>query len=170
MNNPAESKDKQLSSLRVLLHYPLLENYESPFTPNSPAIGRIGSMMHPRSRTAPALPDTQRQTLARAIRENDDVTVFVDGTAVKLPTQARDAVVDLLQRLAAGDSVTVASVAETLTTSQAAEAAGISHTYLRNLTDAGVIPVEYRGTHRRIRRDAIDAWLATQRKSDAGTP
>ncbi|GAB3533395.1 hypothetical protein GCM10027403_07260 [Arthrobacter tecti] len=122
-----------------------------------------------RSRTAPALSGTQQRSLSRAISENDDVTVFVDGTAVKLPAQARDAVVDLLHRLAAGDSVTVTSVAETLTTSQAAEAAGISHTYLRNLTDAGTIPVEYRGTHRRIRRDAIDAWLASQRKSDAGS-
>jgi excisionase family DNA binding protein len=127
-------------------------------------------MIRPLSRTAPALSDAQRGSLARTLAENDDVTVFVDGTAVKLPDEARDAVVDLLQRLAAGDSVTVASVAETLTTSQAAEAAGISHTYLRNLTDAGVIPAEYRGTHRRIRRDAIDAWLAAQRKSDTGTP
>jgi excisionase family DNA binding protein len=121
-----------------------------------------------RSRTAPALSEAQRRSLARTLADNDDVTVFVDGTAVKLPVEARDAVVDLLQRMAAGDAVNVSSVAETLTTSQAAEAAGISHTYLRNLTDAGVIPVEYRGTHRRIRRDAIDAWLASQKKSDAG--
>lgn len=127
-------------------------------------------MIRPRSRTASALPDLQRRSLARTLTENDDVTVFVDGTAIKLPDQAKDAVVDLLQRLAAGDSVTVSSVAETLTTSQAAEAAGISHTYLRNLTDSGVIPVEYRGTHRRISRDAIDAWLAAQKKSEAGAP
>ena len=127
-------------------------------------------MIRPRSRTAPALPETQRRSLARGLEGNRDVTVFVDGTAVTLPGEARDAVVDLLQRLATGDSVTVSSVADTLTTSQAAEAAGISHTYLRNLTDAGVIPVEYRGTHRRIRKDAIDAWLASQKKSDAGTP
>ncbi|WP_458116030.1 helix-turn-helix domain-containing protein [Arthrobacter sp. D2-10] len=124
-------------------------------------------MTRPRSRIAPALPNAARRSLARTLAENNDVTVFVDGTAVKLPGEARDAVVDLLQRLAAGDSVTVSSIAETMTTSQAAEAAGISHTYLRNLTDAGVIPVEYRGTHRRIRRDAIDAWLASQKKSDA---
>lgn len=127
-------------------------------------------MTRSRSRTAAALSDAQRRALARTLAENNDVTVFVDGTAVKLPGEARDAVVDLLQRLAAGDSVTVSSIAETLTTSQAAQAAGISHTYLRNLTDAGVIPVEYRGTHRRIRRDAVDAWLAAQKKSDAGAP
>lgn len=122
-------------------------------------------MTRSRSRSASALPESQRKSLLRALGESDDVTVFVDGTAVKLPGEVRDAVVDLLQRMAAGDAVTVASVADTLTTSQAAEAAGISHTYLRNLTDAGVIPVEYRGTHRRIRREAIEEWLAGQRRS-----
>lgn len=127
-------------------------------------------MIRHRSRTTSALSDTPRRALSRALADNDDVTVFVDGTAVKLPAAARDAVVDLLQRLAAGDTVTVSSEAETLTTSQAAEAAGISHTYLRNLTDAGVIPVEYRGTHRRIRREAIDAWLAGQKSSHSGSP
>ena len=60
----------------------------------------------------------------------------------------------------------VSSVEEMLTTSQAAELAGISHTYLRNMTDRGEIPVEYRGTHRRIRRAAITAWLEQQRKTE----
>ena len=52
-----------------------------------------------------------------------------------------------------------------LTTSRAAELAGISHTYLRNMTDRGEIPVEYRGTHRRIRLADIMAWLETQKKT-----
>jgi excisionase family DNA binding protein len=63
--------------------------------------------------------------------------------------------------------VTVSSVEEMLTTSQAAELAGISHTYLRNMTDRGEIPVEYRGTHRRIRLAAIMAWLDGQKKKQA---
>jgi excisionase family DNA binding protein len=57
-------------------------------------------------------------------------------------------------------------VEEMLTTSQAAELAGISHTYLRNMTDRGEIPVEYRGTHRRIRLAAIMAWLEQQKKNE----
>ena len=40
--------------------------------------------------------------------------------------------------------------------------AGISHTFLRNMTDRGEIPVQYRGAHRRIRRDDILSWLAAQ--------
>ncbi|MGA7205141.1 MAG: helix-turn-helix domain-containing protein [Specibacter sp.] len=118
-------------------------------------------------RISSGLNPAEQAGLARVLGGSDDVTVFVDGTAHRLAPEARDAVVDLLQRLSRGESVTVASVAELLTTSQAAELAGISHTFLRNMTDRGEIPVEYRGSHRRIRRDAIVAWLAAQ-KSSAG--
>ncbi|MBO0897057.1 helix-turn-helix domain-containing protein [Arthrobacter sunyaminii] len=142
-------------------------------------------------RTSP-LPAAEVRALSRALSAGD-VTVFVDGTALRLPAAARDAVLDLLARLGRGEGVVVASddgaepaasrpaaqpsgapSAPTtpgarsgsniplLTTSQAAAAAGISHTYLRNLTDAGIIPVEYRGTHRRIRLSDVEAWLQAQ--------
>jgi excisionase family DNA binding protein len=113
------------------------------------------------------LDPSEHAALARMLGGGRDVTVFVDGTAHRLAPGARDAVVDLLQRLSRGEAVTVASVADLLTTSQAAELAGISHTFLRNMTDRGEIPVQYRGTHRRIRRDDILAWLAAQKT--AGT-
>ncbi|WP_370665442.1 helix-turn-helix domain-containing protein [Arthrobacter luteolus] len=127
--------------------------------------------------TTQALPGKDAKMLARALSAGD-VTVFVDGTALRLPPAARDAVLDLLGRLGSGASVSVSSVAAPaaaeaashdplLTTSQAASAAGISHTYLRNLTDAGVIPVEYRGTHRRIRMSDVESWLQAQRAASA---
>jgi excisionase family DNA binding protein len=123
--------------------------------------------------TTDALPPAEARTLQTSLAGSDDVTVFVDGTSLKLPAQAREAVVDVLHRLAAGDAVMNSSVSELLTTSQAAEAAGISHTYLRNLTDAGVIPVEYRGTHRRIRLADVLQWRRSQHTgsgSEPGTP
>ncbi|MCA4135628.1 helix-turn-helix domain-containing protein [Arthrobacter sp. M4] len=118
-------------------------------------------------RVTSGLPADQARNLARALQDSNDITVFVDGTVHRLPDEARDAVVDLLTRLSRGDAVTVSSVAEMLTTSQAAELAGISHTYLRNMTDRGEIPVEYRGTHRRIRTSDIVAWLENQKKNQA---
>jgi excisionase family DNA binding protein len=125
--------------------------------------------MPPRApRTTAALPTADAAVLNRALADSADVTVFVDGTAVRLPPTARDAVVDLLRRLAGGDTVQCSSVAEMLTTSQAADLAGISPTYLRNLTDAGEIPAEYRGSHRRIRRSDIEQWLHLQRSRKAG--
>ncbi|MGG5173118.1 helix-turn-helix domain-containing protein [Pseudarthrobacter sp. J1738] len=118
-------------------------------------------------RVSAPLPLEDAAKLRRVLDGGTDITVFVDGTVHRLPTAARDSVVDLLGRLSRGESVTVSSVAELLTTSQAAELAGISHTYLRNMTDRGEIPVEYRGTHRRIRSEHIMAWLAAQKTNEA---
>ncbi|OFI37015.1 transcriptional regulator [Arthrobacter sp. SW1] len=125
-------------------------------------------------RITPGLPAEDARSLARSLhgegeQDSKDITVFVDGTVHRLPAQARDAVVDMLQRLSRGEAVSVSSVEEMLTTSQAAELAGISHTYLRNMTDRGEIPVEYRGTHRRIRLSDIMAWLETQKARKAAT-
>ncbi|APF41120.1 helix-turn-helix domain-containing protein [Neomicrococcus aestuarii] len=100
--------------------------------------------------------------LAKALADSDDVTVFVDGTAVKLPAEAVVAVQDVLRRLSRGDSITVSTNEEFLNTSEAAKLAGISHTYMRQLTDKGEIPVEYRGTHRRIKPADVMAWLASR--------
>lgn len=90
----------------------------------------------------------------------DDVTVFVDGTTLRLPDQARDAVVELLRRLASGEGVEMHSSHAWLTTAQAAKVAGISQTYLRNLSDAETIPCTYRGTHRRFKESDVLAWVA----------
>lgn len=117
-------------------------------------------------RVTAGLPVEDAEKLQRALAGSHDITVFVDGTVHRLPPQARDAVVDLLNRFSRGEAVAVSSVEEMLTTSQAAELAGISHTYLRNMTDRGEISVEYRGTHRRIRRASIIAWLEQQKKTE----
>jgi excisionase family DNA binding protein len=117
-------------------------------------------------RMTAGLPVEDAEKLHLALQGSHDITVFVDGTVHRLPPQARDAVVDLLGRFSRGEAVTVSSVEEMLTTSQAAELAGISHTYLRNMTDRGEIPVEYRGTHRRIRLAAIMGWLDQQKKTE----
>lgn len=117
------------------------------------------------------LPPSGQAFLVRALSGSDDITLFVDGTAHRLDAGTKDAVHDLLLRLSRGDAVSVASISELLTTSQAAELAGISNTFLRNLTDRGEIAVQYKGSHRRIRRQDIIAWLALQKNAgqDAGT-
>jgi excisionase family DNA binding protein len=118
-------------------------------------------------RSTDALPDEDVLRLRRALEDSADVTVFVNGTTVRLPAQAADAVVDLLQRFARGEAVVVTSAEKLLNTSQAAEAAGVSLTYMRRLTDNGTIPVQYRGTHRRIRLADVQTWLE-QRGASTG--
>lgn len=126
-------------------------------------------MTHRLPTTTPGLSGRDAERLAEALASRD-VTIFVDGTSLRLPEGAREAVVDLLSRLTRGEAVTVTSAEELLTTSQAAALAGISSTYLRNLTTQGVIPVQYRGTHRRIRLTDVQAWLAGREAPDPDVP
>lgn len=118
-------------------------------------------------RTTPALAPDDAAALGRALAAQD-VSVFVDGTAHRLTPEADAAVKDLLARLARGEAVTVSSAEPLLTVAQAAELAGVSHTYVRKLTDAGTWPVEYRGSHRRIKREDVLAWLEGQKGSRKG--
>lgn len=120
-------------------------------------------------RTFDALEQDPSQRLTRALAESEDATVFVNGTAVQLPEVAAQAVLEVLHRLARGEAVSIGTPELLLNTSQAAQMAGISNSYLRKLADAGVIPVEYRGTHRRIRPAAIEAWLADRADSTEGS-
>ena len=118
-------------------------------------------------RTTPALDPDDAAALGRALAAQD-VSVFVDGTAHRLAPAADAAVKDLLSRLARGEAVTVTSAEPLLTVAQAAELAGVSHTYVRKLTDLGTWPVEYRGSHRRIRREDVLAWLESSKGSRKG--
>ncbi|MCE4265112.1 helix-turn-helix domain-containing protein [Rhodococcus globerulus] len=85
-------------------------------------------------------------------------TLVIDGVTIDVPASVGDAVVALLKYLANGDSVALGAVAELLTTSQAAEILGVSDTYVRKLADAGKLPIELRGTHRRFRLDDVLAY------------
>lgn len=92
-------------------------------------------------------------------------TLSVEGQKVELPATATDAVFDLLQRLADGHAIVVASTDALLTTSQAAELIGISATYLLRLANTGVIAVEYRGTHRRFKLADALAYLEESKRT-----
>lgn len=107
-----------------------------------------------------AAPDAAR--LARALGESADATVFVNGTALRLPQAAKDAVLDVLGRLSEGEAIVLSTAERWLNTSQAARLAGVSNTYMRNLTDAGTIAVEYRGSHRRIKPADVAAWVESR--------
>jgi excisionase family DNA binding protein len=69
---------------------------------------------------------------------------------IALPVEVTDAVLDLLERFARGESVVIASSSALLTTSQVADFLGVSRTFVIHLIDDGKLGVEYRGTHRRV--------------------
>lgn len=129
--------------------------------------GYDGTMASPtvslaKAASFPALDPKLASKLAAALDESTDTTIFVNGTALQLPDTAHAALLEVLRRMSHGDEVSISTVESLLNTSQAAQLAGISPSYLRKLTDSGIIPVEYRGTHRRIRPASIEAWLQTR--------
>lgn len=121
-------------------------------------------------RTFPALESKAAERLAAALEDSADTTIFVNGTTLQLPEVAHAALIEVLSRMARGDEVSVSTMESLLNTSQAATMAGISPSYLRKLTDSGIIPVEYRGTHRRIRPASVQAWLDSRSEQPTDGP
>nr|WP_314145270.1 helix-turn-helix domain-containing protein [uncultured Rhodococcus sp.] len=105
----------------------------------------------------PALESRSAHSLAAVVHERTgaDIDIRIDGSEVRLDDATRDAVVELLNQLATGRAVAIGTVDELLTTSQAAEVLGVSDTYVRRLADAGDLPIEMRGTHRRFRLEDL---------------
>jgi excisionase family DNA binding protein len=98
---------------------------------------------------------------------SDQHTLILDGESATISAPVYAALQDVLSRFGRGDGVVIGSTDALLTTSQAAKLIGISATYLLRLLDNGTIPVEYRGTHRRIRLANATAYLATRKPPDA---
>ncbi|MDI9897635.1 MULTISPECIES: helix-turn-helix domain-containing protein [Nocardiaceae] len=105
----------------------------------------------------PALASRSATQLAAVVhkRTGTDVDVRIGDSAVPLDDAARGAVLELLTQLATGRAVAIGTVDELLTTSQAAAVLGVSDTYVRRLADAGDLPIEMRGTHRRFRLEDL---------------
>lgn len=98
--------------------------------------------------------------LSKGLRHAETVTIG-DETVV-LTDEARSVLSQLLDLLASGQRVEMVPVTETLTTQQAANLLNISRPTLVKLLEAGLIPYEQPGVHRRISREAIDEFSASR--------
>lgn len=85
-------------------------------------------------------------------------------TKIELPPQAVEAVTKVLEQLAQGREVTIATKPIEMTTQQAAEFLRVSRPFLIGLLEKGAIPFRKVGAHRRVLyadvqayKDAIDA-------------
>lgn len=110
----------------------------------------------------------QIEELLQKMRESHlTPRISLEGQKIALPTEVNEAILDLLERFAEGHGVIVASIDSLLTTSQAAELLGISRTYMVRLIDEGRIPVQYRGTHRRVHLKDVTEFMETSRRTRA---
>ena len=91
-------------------------------------------------------------------------TLSVGNATIVLSEQTKRVLSDLLEAIAAGKHVDVTPVAEILTTQEAADLMRVSRPTLVKMLDQGLLAYEQPGVHRRIRRAAVEDFLATRRQ------
>ncbi|WP_216321332.1 helix-turn-helix domain-containing protein [Deinococcus aestuarii] len=107
----------------------------------------------------------KEQTLAKDAQQllsQNDVRLSTGSTSLPLTPALAELLRGLLERLGNGESVTILSQQEELSTQQAADLLGVSRPYLiEQVLNQGRIPYRKVGSHRRIR---LSDLLAYQQK------
>src|SRR5919106_2843131 len=94
--------------------------------------------------------------------------VAPNGTLVHLPPAVFEVLSQVITAMRAGRAITVAPLAQRLTTQEAADLLGISRPTLIKLLEEGKIPFEHPGRHRRIRLADLLAYRDQRRQERSG--
>lgn len=97
------------------------------------------------------------------LRSQETVELAGGGMAVPLPPELRNLLAEIVRTMRRGQAVTVAPLSQQLTTQQAADLLGISRPTLIKLLEAGRIPYETPGRHRRLRLSDVLAFQQARR-------
>lgn len=81
-----------------------------------------------------------------------------NGEHLVLPPEVFEVLRDVVDAMARGQAVTIAPVHQRLTTQEAADLLGVSRPTLVKLLEAGEIPFEQPGRHRRVRLADVLAY------------
>lgn len=95
---------------------------------------------------------------------NGPLLIGREGANVEMPEPLFHVLTQAVRMLESGQTVTIFSQNEELTTQAAANYLGMSRPHLIKLLESGVIPFHYVGTHRRVYLKVLSAY---QRKRDA---
>lgn len=93
------------------------------------------------------------QELARFLDQHEEPGRLIgpNGVGVPLPRPIYDVLIQVVEAMRAGRAITVAPLAQRLTTQEAAELLGVSRPTLVKLLESGAIPFEKPGRHRRVK-------------------
>lgn len=106
--------------------------------------GRLGSM-------ARQVEDREVASEAlAALRRRPRQFILADGTTIRLPEVAVDALIEMLDAVAHGEDATVVRTPREVTTQQAATVLNVSRPTVVKLIDDGTVPARKVGSHRRI--------------------
>jgi excisionase family DNA binding protein len=89
--------------------------------------------------------------------------VAPDGTLVHLPPAVYEVLSRVIAAMRAGRAITIAPLAQRLTTQEAADLLGVSRPTLIKLLEDGRIPFEQPGRHRRVGLDDVLAYRDQRR-------
>lgn len=93
--------------------------------------------------------------------------IAADGSRIELPDELYEVLHAVVTALAEGLAITVAPTHTVLTTSEAADLLGVSRPTLVRLLEAGEIPYERPGRHRRVRLDDVLAYQQRAQRARA---
>jgi excisionase family DNA binding protein len=110
--------------------------------------------------------DTQvLEAIQALLAEAGEVSLLGDGgDPIHLPAPLRAVLTDVAAAMHRGQAITLAPVGQRLTTQESADLLGVSRPTLIKLLDAGKIPYETPGRHRRIRLADLLAYQALRRE------
>lgn len=134
---------------------------------------RDPSVFDPRSSPEPTLDELRRHRAALADASEDAegapaVSVRLgDGDPLVLPPQLGRVLATALAEVATGHAVEVRTVADELTTQDAADLLNVSRPFVVKLVDSGELPARRVGTHRRLRRADVLAHREHMRATTA---
>lgn len=122
----------------------------------------------PERTVLPAEPAQRMTDLLVALQTHGrPALVAADGTRIELPEELYEVLNDVVAALSQGLAITIAPQHTVLTTSQAADLLGVSRPTLVRLLEAGEIPFDKPGRHRRIRLRDVLAYQQRARRARA---
>ncbi len=118
------------------------------------------------SRETTVLPTQDTDLLDAAellLKHVGQVSLVAEDHAVALPPELRDLLAEVVRTMRRGQAVTLAPLGQQLTTQQAADLLGVSRPTLVKFLEAGRIPYETPGRHRRLRLRDVLAFQQSRR-------
>jgi excisionase family DNA binding protein len=90
----------------------------------------------------------KNSSAAKLVLEQNNITFAANSAVVQVMTE-------VLERFAAGETVTVQSLSQEMSTQEAADYMGVSRPHVVKLLETGKIPFYKVGSHRRVKRKDV---------------